>query len=401
VSVPAVPPVQYDLWDVWPTARHLAGKHDQKTHAHGASASGAGFDADFTGMEPHSGGPTGPDANVISPGSQPRSRSRVANPVDAPDGTDFDSLPADAQRAAEQACLDAGLPDIEAMTRNVEAAYGAASAQDLQWGEEFYDQAGAQVEDLSQATGSARVPLSVEQVTGITAALSPQTRWENNQVWADHAVRTIADDPVIDDAFLGQPFTVGGRTGTIAAELPSVEPGRRLSEYPEADQVQLIKLSGQHPMTATAQVGPSAGQQVNANYVVDGSIAKAVQIARGDGTLQSVSSALGGHKVRSFYDDIITRGQVDRVVTIDAHALDAAALGTRARRAAEQVPDTSARVLTEGDEVALGIRGRGYAAVAKAYRDAQSVINDQRAARGQGPLTTAQVQAVVWMTTLP
>jgi hypothetical protein len=143
-----------------------------------------------------------------------------------------------------------------------------------------------------------------------------------------------------------------------------------------------------------------------------------------------INETLGGHKTRSFYNNIITGGQSD-FATIDVHALRAALLGKAATRSGVAVPKAeellenpkfeqlpklpaSATPAERAERAAENARRKTlqkqwkdekrngvYAVVNEAFRQATEQINAERAKEGKPPLSPAQVQAVAWVASRP
>lgn len=292
-----------------------------------------------------------------------------------------------------------GLPDVDAMAANILESYALAGTTDVRYGEEFYSSAHNDARDMAHTMG-----VSEEVGAAALARLSPQMAWENNVAWGHHVARMVADDPVVDAAFLAGKAHLGGEPRTvgdlIARDGFSLTLGKRLSEYSLKEQASIIAAAGKRPMTAVATGGPKAGRTINANYVSNGNIEGALKIIRSDGSLQAISGELGGHKIRSFYNNILTSAKADGPVTIDSHAFDIAILGGASQHGKAHVTDAQKMVLTNWAVVSEGVKGLGYAPVAEAYRRATVTVNSQRKAAGLVPLTVGEVQAVSWMTTL-
>lgn len=115
---------------------------------------------------------------------------------------------------------------------------------------------------------------------------------------------------------------------------------------------------------------------------------------------QRIDETLGGHKTRSFYDNIITSGK-SNFATIDVHALRAALLGKGATRAGASIPGSEALLDDTGDTDPDNFRVGAYAVVNEAFRRAAQEINRRRVTQGEPPLSVAQVQAVAWIASRP
>lgn len=361
--------------------RHLAGQHNQKTHGHGGG--------------------------TISPGVQAAAPAlgRVENPVDGPDGTDWGSLDPKQQAKMQKANDKLGIPDVDAQEQNLTAMVAVIPPGGMENGRQWWKGAQQRTQAMAEERPGDRQTLTREKSTAMTAAMSPQCRWETNLVWADHVTDIVRRDPVIDDSFLDQEFSVGGVTRRIRDDLPGVTPGRRFSEYDRDTQSWLAIRSGQKPMTTVSVAGPDKGQTINANAMMGTSVRSALDIAyapRGDAA--GITEHLGGHKTRSFYNNMLTAGGPPGVVTIDVHASDAAWLGISSHAPAEGHPeyraasatDTQRKALTGGSNVAAGVKGTAYAPTAEAYRRVTETYNSEHGT----DYTVADMQAAVWLLTI-
>ena len=223
-------------------------------------------------------------------------------------------------------------------------------------------------------------------------------------------------DPKINDDVLGSQVTKNDETKTVAEWLAdggeSISTGQKLSALTVKQQVAVLSLMGQIDGAKVGQ-GPRLTMEGNASERDYGtspplprSMEAAINIMRAEPgkEMTTISEELGGHKTRSFYNAIVTAGETTSV-TIDVHALDAAVLGysstvsgTKAKNVYGVDP---AKVLNGGLAVPEhGSKGT-YALFAEGFRQATRTVNRGRAARGEPPLTVAQVQAIAWIATLP
>jgi hypothetical protein len=104
----------------------------------------------------------------------------------------------------------------------------------------------------------------------------------------------------------------------------------------------------------------------------------------------NISRGLGGHKTRSFYNNIVTGGDSEHSVTIDTHMLDAMILGVPATRSGVFAAGKT-EFLDQGQSAAEGRNGT-YPIFQEATRMALSSL-------GEG-WSMARAQAVSWLTTL-
>lgn len=382
-----------------PVLKHLSGKHDQKTHAHGGS--------------------------TISPGLVSRAPTRgrpEANPIDGPDGTDWNALPDDIRQGQIDAVIAAyphlaegdGDP-IDAITRNVVDAYDQASPQSEQFGERWYAQAHNDAEEIARTNG-----MTVEQGSAVLSALSPQTAWEPNVRWGHYMAEKVKENPVIDDSILDATVTKNKQAKTVREWLAeestprSITSGKKLSELSIDEQADVLSLMGQIDGQKIG-IGPRltlGGGVSDADYgtapPLRNGMRSALKIMQpGDrDQMRVISEELNGHKTRSFYDAIVTAGQT-RAVTIDVHALDAAVIGYSATVSGGKAKkihgvDPAAVLAGVGAQKFPEYGASGtYALFAEGFRRATDTVNAGRAQRGLPELTPAQVQAIAWIATLP
>jgi len=364
-------------------------------------------------------------SGTISAGLQAGTKSTERNPVDGPDGTDWHSLPPGLQEAQRNAVLAAyphmgagGRDPIDTIADNVVDAYNTGGSKVDRFGEAWYGQAHNDCVEISQNTG-----MSLEASTGVMAALSPRTAWESNVVWAHHLTDMVHKDAPITDSFLDEPITKSTMTskGPVTQTVRqwahedgvTLHPGKRLSEHSIDEQVAIVRYAGQRDsakLTAPrlTETG-GAGEDFKTTPPFSASMRNALAIAHGDGSRESVSANLNGHKVRSFYNDIMTGGHHGSV-TIDAHALDAAIIGATSTRSGKKAKNEHgvdpAKVLDgavpgapRGSLKKHGAQGT-YALFAEGFRRATTRVNRQRALQGLPPLDPPQVQAIAWIATL-
>lgn len=270
------------------------------------------------------------------------------------------------------------------MVTNLLSTYQRTSASRREEGARWYDDAHDAAQSIATRDGR---PL--DQTVGIIAALSPLNAWEGNVEGADYLSRAVREDWKIPD--LDVNFTKKGKneepvTKTLQ-EWADIElgsdtlslAGHRLSELTPKQTATAIK--------AMSQLGYIHDPSLPEAWMVRGNlgiawscglinISKAVQISRG----ANPADILNGHKVRSFYNNILDPGQADSV-TIDTHALGAAV----------------GRTLKAGDrEIKLGFNAPKmiqhslvgtYPLVADAYRQAAEIVG----------LKPHQFQAIVWL----
>lgn len=133
------------------------------------------------------------------------------------------------------------------------------------------------------------------------------------------------------------------------------------------------------PQTQWWQNVMLARQAVSVGAMIQGHTGDAMRkvnriLALEDRTVSNVLAILGGTKVRSFFQNIVTAGGLDGIVTIDRHAW---------------------RTVCGGHELATrnSVPGTGYKLAQDAYIRAAEIVSKAEGLH----ITAAQLQAVVWV----
>lgn len=166
---------------------------------------------------------------------------------------------------------------------------------------------------------------------------------------------------------------------------PETLKGRKLSEFDPTTQAALIKAMGTSGTWGT----DAPGEKVKYHDDVTGQVKAATWSCGISGVENAVrvysgedpNEVLGGHKVRSFYNNVSNPHHPDGYVTIDTHAISAAA----GRKITAQDPRMD-RLTGSPSLRSHGTHGT-YPAVADSYR---------RVAAKHG-LTPQQAQAIIWL----
>ena len=297
-------------------------------------------------------------------------------------------------RAKLLAQLAATFPGMgpEELEANVELQLVAALADPANAGRGWYEAAHQAAVGMAERYGLTQV-----QAVGMIAAMSPQQEWGSNLATADFTARMLTEDGIVPDLSKEITKDRGGEKVTMTAEgwardelaarkiTVGAIAGQRLSSFkdPEA-QAAIIKAWG------TSGAGDLGGRQVSYEDDQNGKtygatwtcgndgVAVAVRIHRGE----APDAVLGGHKVRSFYNNITGGGaSSDTSVTIDTHAFSAA-LG-------QKVPASDKRMgKINGVPSSRRFSTKGtYAVFADAYR----------AVAARHHLAVEDVQALVWI----
>ena len=314
------------------------------------------------------------------------------------DSTSMAGLPADHQAKIRDITKTAfhGLTD-EQMDANLSKTLekglaNPASAKGLEWYDEAHD-AGMQVSKVGHVGEEAGV--------GMVAALSPQQEWGGNQAAAEYTAKMLHQNPVIPDlsATKTKAYKIDGKTVKVTKtfeewardEMASKHVGdvgalvgTKLSDHPPMVQAALIKAMSQighgtHDGQPLAYRDDVTGNKSKVSWScgLDG-VAKAIRIWKGE----TPHEVLNGHKVRSFYNNMLTgRSNNHGDVTMDTHAVSAAA-GRKWSAQSDPI-----KAFTAGTSLkSHGSKGL-YAQFADSYR---------RVAAKHG-LSPEQAQAVIWL----
>ena len=343
-----------------------------------------------------------------------RSATRVAN------ATTMEGMPEPALEQMKEGLERLGVSSEEELDANIEQvlqrAFEASGQDSTPEGMNWYEEANETVQRISSDT-----KISEYLVSGIIAATSPKERWEGNIALADYISRAISRDHKIQvDDLLSRTVERGGERisfyelakRSVEKDGGTIDGKSRVMPSPDALRDQ--RLSSLDPYVAASLIKAHAmmghdvdgiggdfpnGERVNSNGSslrgVDAAnssrvpvsynsnivgLGRAVSIARGG----DPDLLLNGHKVRSFFNNIVgldTAPGIPRDVTVDSHALGVA-LGRPTPSSSEEY-----NIFSSGwSSVAYGLVGY-YALVADAYRRvAQKYDLDPR-----------QVQAITWI----
>ena len=338
------------------------------------------------------------------------------------EATSVDELP-ETVRANLQAGLETLGVTPDQLEDNILAVYNRAVAAggERPDGMDWYDQANEIARNLGE------YGLDGQQAAALIAALSPQQSWSDNIASAQYVARALSEDHEIQvDALLQKTLTKRTKDGPVTfslyewakRELGGANGTRKMDgevhPMPSPEELRGKKLSDLDPyvaaalMKAHAQVGyrtggigatEKDGDQLQAFDDVSGDamnvrftsgvhhMGRGVRLARGE----DPNEVLNGHKVRSFYNNILGAEPDDPAkgdVTVDSHAFSAA-MGVKYGSGSDEYSFFAGsgkyNGMTSPANRTLGVQGL-YAPFADAYR---------RVAARLG-ITPAQLQAIVW-----
>ena len=271
---------------------------------------------------------------------------------------------------------------IEHVKSNLLHLYNAVSPEYRERAKQWY--VGANKLSSEAAT---RFDLTLPQVSGVMAALSPQKDWYMNY---DLGVRTIdvfmnAQDQVFSPEMAKQMRAMikkqsAAQQPILTATLKDIE-GKKLKDLPIDDQAIFVRFYDQanNPERGHRVVSPE-GELLDFQRKKDGNksgtawngfrdIAKAISIIQ-NGSRENISEQLGDmHKVRSFYNNILNPMSDRGDVTIDTHAVAAGMMKPLSGKALEVGHNFN----TAGKSAITGAKGT-YGLYAEAYRQAAAEV---------------------------
>lgn len=239
--------------------------------------------------------------------------------------------------------------------------------------------------------------ITVAEAGGVLAVLSPQKDWFMNVSLAERVLDTMINRS--SERWSAEMTETADRIfpsdNRAYAKLRDIVDGKTLDELQADDERAMwIRVYDQtynspaHPVvTPEGNVGGPRLTQTGAEYRIAwnsiSEIAKAVSIIR-DNSLENISEMMGGqHKVRNFYNNIVSPNSPLGHVTIDTHAVAAGLLRPLSSASAEV-----AHNFGEGGSGGSSIYGSNgtYGLYAEAYR---------RAAKERGILPR-EMQSIAW-----
>jgi hypothetical protein len=203
---------------------------------------------------------------------------------------------------------------------------------------QWYDSAHGMAQDIATKYGTTR-----QKVAASIAALSPQNAWDVNVGQAERIIKayqTLQDHPwtpemdqalskKIADSLKGKNPQVEYANnlkkirGKTFAQLENPK-NPDVGNYNQALWTTMYEKAHGNPQTPTyAPDGTIRGYQTFNFGLLDGA-AKALAILKGDGSPQSIHDIIGdGHKIRNFYNNIISPNSELGHATIDTHHVNA------------------------------------------------------------------------------
>jgi hypothetical protein len=377
-------------------------------------------------VEPHTGMRTD-----LTPKNRPAKDKMLIH-----EATSYDKMPEDVQAELDAALGNLGITR-EQINENIRATFlRAVEANDPPVGLEWYDAAHAAAVHVADGND-----ISVEQAVGMIAAASPQQSWGDNVTVIEYVMRALGEDHEVQMDLMEVPQTrkvqikgkmveltmttyewikretVGGgakpskKDGKVRTVPPLEElSGKHVSELDPYVAAAVIKAHGQLGYKIEGIGGtrpdPESGEPVPFN--IDGHplrslddmtldvanvgwtcgtqhIGRAIRIARGE----QPNEVLNGHKVRSFFNNILEPSDPSLDVTVDSHAFSIAMAEKYGSGSDEYGYFAGSKKLN--DKTSPGSATLGFTGLYSIFADQYRVVANEL---GVSP---NQLQAVTWI----
>jgi hypothetical protein len=311
-----------------------------------------------------------------------RSKGRADNP----DATHFERLHPDAQKSIENKIKEGSPKELghlhmDRLVENIKSVYRDAKATNpsaIKEGKTWYrDGHNFAKNQMGSKTAEGR-SVSLRHRIGMVAALSPQAHWEENKTLAGYMHHHLSAHPDSDDGrFQISHEGLAKAHADIASGVRKGEggnmtltPGKKFSDMSPEEAAQSLKAQAKyhHELKVPGRVKKD-GDPWRATFSMGtGNMAKAVRIHRGE----DPDSALNGHKVRSFFNNLADpdNKQGRDSVTIDTHAVS---LASHAKFGASS-PELG-KLFSDGHQKEHNLQGT-YSYFASAYRKAHQDLKD-------------------------
>lgn len=256
---------------------------------------------------------------------------------------------------------------------------------------QWYDSAHVMAKDIAAKNGT-----TPEKVAATIAALSPQNPWDMNVGQADRLIKmhqTMQDHPFTPqmDAQLSKEIGTA-----MSADEPNVEFAEKLKSLrgktladlkgdPYSQALLMRVLDRAHGNLETPVYAPDGKirSYQKFNWGLLDPMAKGIAILEGDGSPQSIHEVIGdGHKIRNFYNNIISPNSEGGHATIDTHHVNADMLKPMSSKNDVEVKDNFGGSPKNGD---VGLKGT--------YAVHHEALKQAAASRGILP---REMQSIVW-----
>lgn len=329
----------------------------------------------------------------LSPGNEPEAStpSGRGGAPDNPDATRTSSMP-DAFRKAQLKKLASVHLTPEKLADNLDAIMQRAIKEYpeiVKLGKSWYSDANARIAEHAAESG-----FPVDTAIGMTAAMSPQNEWGQNIAMAGEMMRQLKADGFVnmnaeERAWLKDmatpPAGWKSRPSHLAAQalldtIGSDGRGPRLSSLPADQAAWAVMRKGKSRQLISENMTPKGEFALVSHSTGNSGMTKAIRIGRGE----DIDTVLGGHKVRSFYNNLSDPNDSGGFgdVTIDTHAASAAQHF--------RMPMTSVRL--DRTFSAGSSRASNQAGLYPIYADAFREVAHRH------HMTPNQAQAVLWVT---
>lgn len=233
---------------------------------------------------------------------------------------------------AEKADPDKGLKAVmKHWASNLTWLYDNMPADHRDIAKQWYDSAHVMAKDIAAKNNT-----TPEKVAAVIAALSPQNPWDMNVGQAERIVQMYQEarqhpfTPEMDKAITDR------KAKALKGKEPQIEFAQQLEDlrgktwdqlkdrYEQALWMRMVDEAHGNPQTPVYAPDGKIRSYQRFNWGLADPMAKAIDIMEGDGSPQSIHDIIGdGHKIRNFYNNIISPNSEAGHATIDTHHINA------------------------------------------------------------------------------
>jgi hypothetical protein len=278
---------------------------------------------------------------------------------------------------------------IDHLAENVSWLHDAMPAPLREIAKQWYDSAHVMAKDIAAKNGT-----TPEKVAATIAALSPQNPWDMNVGQADRLIKmhqNMQDHPFTPQMDAQLSKEIGTATENenpeFAQELQALR-GKTLADLkgdPYKQALLMRVLDRAHGAAETPVYAPDGKirSYQRFNWGLLDPMAKGISILEGDGSPQSIHEVIGdGHKIRNFYNNIISPNSEGGHATIDTHHVNADMLKPMSSKNDVEVKDNFGGSPKNGE---VGLKGT--------YAVHHEALKQAAASRGILP---REMQSIVW-----
>lgn len=195
---------------------------------------------------------------------------------------------------------------------------------------QWYDSAHTMSNDIADKYNTSK-----EKVAAVIASLSPQNPWDMNVGQAERLIKmyqTMRDHPFtpeMDSEVTSEiERAMKDERPEYADMLKSIR-GKTIAQlennpYEQATLMRILDQTHGNPQTPVYASDGKVRAYQTFNWGLIDPMVKSLEIMKGDGSPQSIHEALGeGHKIRNFYNNIVSPNSTAGHATIDTHHVNA------------------------------------------------------------------------------